>query len=296
MADIIFDEIGHTYTNKRTGQIIPSVTQVIGAVYGSGLENAPAEFVERAAAKGTKIHKEIEAFIKGEGLPEQVSPETNNFIVYANKNLRLDVYAKSEIILHAKTPYGEVCGTTDLFTGGILLDYKTSKTATRKQIDKWQKQLSFYWYMLKQAGKSVLGAKILHLTADGCEEIPLEYLGDAFVEETMRLYSEGKKAQPAPITTELQTIEKSDLEYFADTLERIKVMEQNIESIKEAIRVEMEQRNILDLQIGNVKITYIAPTKRKSFDSTRFKAEHADLYKAYQKESAVNSSIRIKVC
>lgn len=291
--NITFDEKTHTYFVD--GYITPSVNEILNEVYGSGLEGVPVEFVQRAAAKGTKAHKEINCFVIGEGLPEQVMPETNNFIIYANKNLRLDIYAKSEIILHAKTPYGDVCGTADLFCNGYLYDYKTSKTATRKQIEKWQMQLSFYWYMLKQAGKSVLGAKILHLTADNCEEIPLEYLGDDFVEETMRLYSEGKKAQPAPITTELQTIEKSDLEYFADTLERIKIMEQNIDGIKEAIRVEMEQRNILDLQIGNVKITYVAPTKRKSFDSTRFKAEHSDLYAAYQKESAVNSSIRIKV-
>lgn len=294
MSNITFDEKNHIYYNEQ-GFIVPSVTEVIGTVYGTGLEDAPAEFVERAAAKGTKIHKEIEAFIKGEGLPEQISPETNNFIVYANKNLRLDIYAKTELILHASTSFGEVCGTTDLFTGGILLDYKTSKTATRKQINKWQKQLSFYRYMAQKMGLSVLDQKVLHLTAEGCEEIPLEYLGDAFVEETMKLYSEGKKAQPAPLTTELQTVEKYDLQYFADTLERIKIMEQNIDGIKEAIKAEMESRNILDLQIGNVSITYVAPTKRKSFDSAKFKAEHADLYKAYQKESAVNSSIRIKV-
>lgn len=291
--NITFDEKNHLYQNEK-GFIIPSVTEVIGKVYGTGLENAPAEFVERAANKGTKIHKEIETFIKGEPLPETLSAETNHFIVYANNNLHLDVYAKTEMILHASTPFGEVCGTTDLFTGGYLLDYKTSKTATRKQIEKWQMQLSFYRYMAQKMGLSVLGTKVLHLTADGCEVIELEYLGDDFVEATMKLYSEGQKATPA-ITTELQTIHKSDLEYMQYALESIKKLEQNIESIKEAIRIEMEERNILSLKIGNIDITYIAPHKSKKFDSTKFKAEHADLYKAYQKESEVKSSIRIKV-
>ena len=58
---------------------------------------------------------------------------------------------------------------------------------------------------------------------------------------------------------------------------------------------EMEKRGILNLDLGNVSITYVAPTKRKTFDSTRFKAEHADLYGQYQKESDVKSSIRIKL-
>lgn len=294
MESIIFDEIGHTYTKKSTGDIIPSVTQVISAVYGSGLENAPAELVERAANKGTKIHKEIETFIKGEPLPETLSAETNHFIVYANNNLHLDVYAKTEMILHASTPFGEVCGTTDLFTGGYLLDYKTSKTATRKQIEKWQMQLSFYRYMAQKMGLSVLGTKVLHLTADGCEEIPLEYLGDDFVEATMKMYKEGTKVAPA-ITTELQTVSKNDIEYFIYALDEIATFEKSIEPLREAIKKEMEQRNILDLKLGDIVITYIPPTKRKSFDSTKFKAEHADLYKFYQKESEVKSSIRIRV-
>lgn len=292
MENIIFDEIGHTYTLEN--RIIPSVTEVIGKVYGTGLENAPAEFIERASIKGTKIHKEIEAFINNQGLPETVAPETNNFILYANKNLRLDIYAVTEQILYASTPFGEVCGTADLFCNGYLYDYKTSKTATRKQLEKWQMQLSFYWYMLKQDGTSILGAKVLHLTEEGCEVIPLEYLGDDFVEATMKLYKEGQQAIPA-VTTELKTIHKSDIEYFQYALESIKKLEQNIESIKEAIRIEMEERNILSLKIGNIDIAYIAPHKSKKFDSTKFKAEHADLYKAYQKESDVKSSIRIKV-
>ena len=62
--DIIFDEIGHTYTYQ--GRVIPSVTQVIGKVYGTGLENAPAELVQRAADKGTAIHKEVNLWLNKE--------------------------------------------------------------------------------------------------------------------------------------------------------------------------------------------------------------------------------------
>lgn len=289
--DIIFDEIGHTYTYQD--RIIPSVTQVIGAVYGTGLENAPAEFVQRAADKGTAIHKEVNLWLNKELKAVNFKyEETHSFLLWAlSKNFK---YTKSEFIAYASTPFGEICGTVDLFADGYIYDLKTSKTATNKQIDKWQKQLSFYYYMLKQAGKSVLGIKVLHLTKDEREEIPLEYLGDDFVEGTMKLFKEGQTVQPT-ISTELQTIDKSDIEYFQYALETIAKLEQNIEGIREAIKTEMEERNILALKIGNVDITYIAPTKRKAFDSTKFKAEHADLYKFYQKESEVKSSIRIKV-
>lgn len=292
MPKITFDEKNHLYYDEKSF-IIPSVTEITSKVYGTGLENAPIEFVERAAEKGSEVHAEGKGWQDGKIKPEEFKHiETMHFVNwFKSQNFK---YTKSEFIGYAKTPYGEVCGTIDLFADGYICDLKTSKTATRKQIEKWQMQLSFYTYMLKQEGKSVLGLKVLHLTENGCEVIPLEYLGDDFVEATMKLYSEGQKATPA-ITTELQTIHKSDLEYMQYALESIKKLEQNIESIKEAIRIEMEERNILSLKIGNIDIAYIAPHKSKKFDSTKFKAEHADLYKAYQKESDVKSSIRIKV-
>lgn len=292
---ITFDAENHLYFNAN-GFIVPSVTEIITSVYGSGLEAAPADLVAKAATKGKAIHAEIETFIKTGKLPTDTpSAEALHFAKYAEKNLNLKVFAKPELILHATTPTGEFCGTLDLFCGGYIFDYKTSRTATREQISKWQMQLSFYFFALKQAGKSVLGIKVLHLTADGCKEIPLEYLGDEFVLKTMALYSAGEKAEkPAP-ATELQTVDTAAIAKFAETVKQIKMLEEQTAAIKEAIKAEMESRKILNLQIGDLSISYVAPTVRKSFDSAKFKKEHADLWPLYQKESAVAGLIRIKV-
>lgn len=291
---IKFDAENHIYTNER-GFIIPSVTEIISYVYGTGLEDAPAQLVARAAEKGHKIHKEIEDFINGGGKAEDISAEAGHFKDYAGKHLKLEVYARTEQILHAKTPHGEFCGTADLICNGWLYDFKTSKTATREQRDKWQKQISFYWYALKQAKKSVLGAKVLHLTAEGWEEIPFDYLGDDFVEETMRKYAAREKAQkPLPVA-ELETVSAPALFKFAETIRQIKALEEQAETIKEAIKAEMEARKILNLQLGGINISYVAPAVRKSFDSAKFKKDHGDLWPLYQKESAVASSIRIKL-
>lgn len=291
---ITFDDENHLYFNAD-GFIVPSVTEIITSVYGSGIEAAPIELVQRAAAKGTKIHSEIEQFVKSGNAAKDISAETRFFIDYAEKNLNIKVFAKPEMILHATTPTGEFCGTLDLFCGGYIYDYKTSRTATKEQIIKWQMQLSFYFFALKQAGKSVLGIKVLHLTADGCKEIPLEYLGDEFVLKTMALYSAGEKAEkPAP-TTELQTVPQETLVRFEKDLKLIKMLENSIEKVKTKIKEEMESRNLLSLQVGDVAISYVSPTVRKSFDSAKFKAEHSDLWPLYQKESKIAGSIRIKV-
>lgn len=291
---ITFDAENHLYFNAD-GFIVPSVTEIISSVYGSGIEAAPVEFVQRAAAKGKKIHSEIEQYVKSGKAAKDMSAETQFFIDYAEKNLNLKVFAKAEMIVHATTPTGEFCGTLDLFCGGYIFDYKTSRTASREQIAKWQMQLSFYYFALKQAGKSVLGIKVLHLTADGCKEIPLEYLGDDFVLKTMALYSAGEKAEKTAPATELQTVDTAAIAKFAETVKQIKMLEEQTAAIKEAIKAEMESRNILNLQVGDVAISYVSPTVRKSFDSAKFKAEHSDLWPLYQKESKIAGSIRIKV-
>lgn len=290
--DIIFDEIGHTYTYQ--GRIIANVTNILGQVYGTGLENAPAHLVKARADIGSEIHKEAKGLQDGTLTEKDIKHlETKRFYKwFKDNNFK---YTKSEFIAYASTPFGEVCGTVDLFADGYIYDLKTSKTATRKQLEKWQMQLSFYCYMLKQEGKSVLGLKVLHLTETGWHEIPLEYLGDDFVEATMKHYKEGTSALPE-VANELQTVSSKEIAIFKDILCRIKTLESSIEPIKEAIKDEMEQRNILSLNIDNINISYIAPHKSKKFDSAKFKAEHEDLYKFYQKETDVVSSIRIKVC
>lgn len=290
---IRFDEQNHLYFNEK-GFIVPSVTEIIGAVYGTGLEEAPSYFVKRAADKGTGIHKEIEKFINDKPLGGPVFLQTNRFVSYAGRHLNLE-HAETEVILHAVTEYGEVCGTADLICENDLLDYKTSKTATKEQIKKWQMQLSIYKFMAEKMGKTINQLKVLHLTETDCEEIPLEYLGDEFVLQTMKLYKEGKTADKPQANTQLQTVSMAELDRFAGIVKRIKTLEEHIEPVRQAIKAEMEKRNILNLQIGDINISYIAPTKRKSFDSKAFKADYGDLYEQYQKESAVKSSIRINV-
>lgn len=291
--NIMFDEVSHTYTDTVTGNIIPSVTQIISTVYGSGLEQAPSHFVERAAEKGTVIHKEIDAYLrKGAGLgttPEFVNWE-NWFINYRSP---YDKY-ESEFIVYAKTTYGSFAGTVDFFANGFVYDWKTSKTATRKQLEKWQMQLSMYCYALRQTGNIVNEPlKVVHIT-DKVEVINVDYLGDEWVENTVKMYYEGQKVENKPETS-LQTVDEQTLTHFGDVLKRIAELEKSIEPIREQIKAEMEKRRILALKAGNVSVTYVSPTTRETFDTKRFKAENVDLYKQYTKKSEVKSSIRIKL-
>lgn len=285
---ITFDEKKHAYTDEKGNQI-PSVTQILGKVYGTGLENAPSYFVERAAEKGTAIHKEIETYIQTgeEGKTPEFKVWHEMFCCHTDARSGWE----SEKIILGNTQYGSFAGTVDLLAYGFLYDWKTCKTANRRQIDKWQKQLSFYAYALRQMGQMVNEPlKIVHLT-DKCEVIKVDYLGDDFVEETMRLYYADEK----PVEQELQTVSQKDLALLEDTLFQIESLEKVADSIRAKIKEEMERRGILDLQIGKVKMTYVAGTIRQTFDSKAFKQDDPDLYAIYLKDTVVKPSVRITI-
>lgn len=293
---IRFEPENHLYFDEQ-GYIVPSVTEILGVVYGTGLENAPKHFVERAAEKGHAIHAEIEKYIKtGE---KGQTPEFQAWLkVFANT---VPVYVgDSEKIIFANTPRGAFAGTVDLLGNGFLYDWKTCKTATRQQIAKWQKQLSFYCYALRQMRNVVNEPlKVVHLT-DICDVINVPYLGDKFVEETMAKYKDivaGKAVQqvkPAPVQ-ELQTVSQKDLQILEDTLFQIETLEKVVADIRGKIKDEMERRGILNVQIGKVKVTYIPGTIRQTFDSKSFQKDDPYMYQMYLRDSQVKPSVRITV-
>lgn len=290
---IIFDEVGHTYTDTVTGKIIPSVTQMINAVYGTGLENAPSKFVERAAEKGTIIHKEIDEYLKTGKVGETKEFEAwHKWFCFGGKPANTNY--ENEIMLYAETPYGPVAGQADMLYHGFLEDWKSWNKATKQLISKAQKQLSIYCYLLRKMGKIVNEPlKVVHIT-DKVEVINVDYLGDKWVENTVKMYYEGKKVESKPETS-LQTVDEKTLVHFGNVLKQIAELEKSIEPIREQIKAEMEKRKILALKVGNVSVTYVSPTTRETFDTNRFKAENVDLYKQYTKTSEVKSSIRIKL-
>ena len=288
---IVFDEIGHTYTDEH-GTVLPNPTSIIGKVYGTGLEKAPSFFVERAANKGHDRHSEFDTYLKTG--KQGTSAEFWSWHKWFNYSNGAWGNYESEKIVFATTKHGPFAGTLDFYGNGFIYDWKTCKTATRQQVKKWQMQLSFYCYAMRQMGYAVNEPlKIVHVNGSNLEVINVDYLGDKFVEETMRLYSTGEKPEEKP--QELQTVSQKDLALLEDTLFQIETLEEVAEEIKARIKAEMERRGILNLKIGRANISYVAGTTRQTFDSKKFKEDDPDLYAIYLKDTVVKPSVRITI-
>lgn len=88
-----------------------------------------------------------------------------------------------------------------------------------------------------------------------------------------------------------ETVKASIIEFEKN----IKLLKQAEEELKQSLKEEMEKAGIKSLASDELLITYILPSTKETFDTTRFKKENPELYNEYIKINDVKSSIRITV-
>ncbi|EOS8069294.1 YqaJ viral recombinase family protein [Enterococcus faecium] len=76
--------------------------------------------------------------------------------------------------------------------------------------------------------------------------------------------------------------------------EKAKLIKAQQKDFREQLYQKMEENDIKKIDTGDLVITRVLPTTRKSIDSTKLKKEKPDIYNQYLKESQINGSIRIK--
>ncbi|MCA6775078.1 lambda-exonuclease family protein [Enterococcus mundtii] len=76
--------------------------------------------------------------------------------------------------------------------------------------------------------------------------------------------------------------------------EKAKIIKAQQKDFRDQLYQKMEENDIKKIDTGDLVITRILPTIRKSVDSTKLKKDLPDIYNQYLKEADVKGSIRIK--
>lgn len=99
---------------------------------------------------------------------------------------------------------------------------------------------------------------------------------------------------------ELVTVKNNQIAVAQEVINELKAFEiekAKIEikekELKQALLNAMEENNIKKFENDDIRITYVAPTTRKSVDTARLKEE--GLFDLYSKESAVKASVRLEI-
>ncbi len=64
---------------------------------------------------------------------------------------------------------------------------------------------------------------------------------------------------------------------------------------KEKLISAMEERGVKSMDMGTLKITYIAPSVRESIDTKKLKAEYPEIAEKLKKSTKTKASVRITV-
>lgn len=282
----IFKEDTHQYflVDSKTGEVVKELISVTTLLKKHGLapdySAVPSETLKAAAEYGSLVHSEIEKYIKdGEiGFTE----ELQEFIDYCeeNKFKPLD----SEFIVHNDI----VAGTVDLlgvYFGGALTrsDYKTTATLHKEAV-RWQ--LSLYDYLDSEDRKADI-LQAFHFASPlkvvRFEPIPIEE-----IEKLLECERKGEIYKPKQLVVESELLAR-----LADLQLSKKAIEDEETELKAQLLEAMRVQGIDKHETEALKISYIPPSTRETFDSKKLKAEMPEIAAKYTKESKVKDSVRI---
>ena len=289
---VIFDETLHQY--KNDDRILISTTQLM-TKHGLAPDYSGVSMsvLQAKAERGTLIHKEIEDFIKTKELG--FTDEVYLFKNYIEQN-EIQVVQSEDMV------YNDViAGTIDLILlkdkQPIIADIKTTSTLHKDSVS-WQ--LSIYLYLFTDATED------LYNSFKGCAyhfnkgklkvvEIPLKSFSQVNrLVECERLgiiYHEETALVPLEQLTRLAEIEKQIANF--ETMK--KQLESQREELKNNLIIAMEEKGIMSLESDKLKITYIAPQERQTFDSKKLEKEMPEIYSQFLKTTKTKASVRITV-
>ena len=89
---------------------------------------------------------------------------------------------------------------------------------------------------------------------------------------------------------ELSSSALNTLMKYEETLAALKT---DYDELKKKLLQEMEKKNVIKVETGDIRINYIAETDREKFNSKAFRSEHPDLYDSYVDFVPFKASVRI---
>ncbi len=328
-SPVVFRENPHGYFLEEIR--LSGITTLIKAATGLGVYADASEYVRKflvpkAGEKGTAVHNTIEHYDKtGEKITEYDLPLNGHLDVSAQLEnyIRLregyepvaNEYTVSDNIMYASN-IDNVWQKTS--TGGVwLVDTKTNNIDlypggedALKEYLSWQLSCYAYLFERQNPGLKVEGLLGNWFRDDQCKQWTIERKDDEIIgqlldcpyELTERgfVYDVGDKSRFAYAGTEVAVPEQAlvpiqVVNAIASILAEEKAAKERLDALKVQLKNAMLEHGIKSWDGGKFTASIAKDTVTNSFDTTRFKKEHADLYEQYVKQSVRQGAFTLKL-
>lgn len=290
---VSFEDITHSYLLDGEVELMGVTTLMKKHGLSPDYSGISEDVLAKAAAKGSKVHKDIEDYCNGKEVV--MTPALKAYISCGIKPIANE---------YLVTDYALVASSIDIVAdagnGKVnLIDIKTTSTLHHEALS-WQ--LSIYAHLFRGLNPDVEIEELygLHIKNGKAQmvkvrEIDYTQIQDLFSCEVKGWLYEPPQETLPQATNDLLVSLSATASAVAMLKAQLKEAEQMQKDVEAAILAEMEKEGLKTLEGEDVKVTYVAASTRESVDKARLEADLPEIYEKYKKVSNVAPSIRVTI-
>lgn len=303
---VVFQEESHTY--DLDGKKLHGVTDIVKWVFNETYDGIPADVLQRAAERGTAVHKACELFdIMGIVSPMEEREvdayrelcEANGLKALASEYLISNETTTASSIDKVFEPTGDeypladIKGTSQYHEENVALQLSIyAYLFERQNVGKRAGRLMCIWLPREQYGQPRL-FDVPRIPADQvefimeqfdkggdpvtCQQIIRSYLTPATTEDWLPANIKQVEFEVVQIEQEAKRLEARSKELRAGLLEL------------------MQQNNVKKWEGEHIVLTRKEASVRTTLDTTKVKSQYPDVYAECTKESKTSESLMIKI-
>lgn len=290
---VSFEDITHSYLLDGEVELMGVTTLMKKHGLSADYSGISEEVLAKAAAKGSKVHKDIEDYCNGKEVV--MTPALKAYIGCGIKPIANE---------YLVTDYALVASSIDIVadagSGKVnLIDIKTTSQLHHEALS-WQLSIYAFLFNLANPDIEIAGLYALHIKSGKAQLVPVAWKKEEEVTELLLCEHKGEIYTPKqvelPTTT---TAMLAELEQVSDKITLIKASLKELEEIEKEVKSrliqEMEQNALKTLENGPLKVTYVAPYTKEAVDTKRLKEVMPEVYEKYKKVSNIGASLKITI-
>lgn len=294
-CSVTFDEDLHIYYTPE-GKPLTGVTSLMKK-HGLSPDYSmvPPEVLERAAIRGTAVHRALQSYDDGEST---VQNTTVNVYARAMKRAGLSVIASEYLVSDGEC----VASSIDkVLADGSLADIKTTYEPHYDSV-RWQLSIYKHLFEMQNPGLAVPHIYLIHVRNARVKIEELEPVGEAEVRRLLDCERDGLPYAPETQGNGLIPLDSSEevqlvrLEReMADLAEKTAKLKALRDVLYGKLYESLSKAKVKSIDRGAYKVTVVAPSVRESIDSARLKKEMPEVAEKYMKTSEVKGGVRVTI-
>ena len=285
---VLFNQEEHTYLNTQTGVMLKGITStLLHRINPDKYKGIPQSILNNAAARGSLVHEEIE-LTETIGISPKTQEGMNYLRLKAENGMR---FLQSEYTVSDLEHYAtNIDAIYDVEENVVdIADFKTTSKFDKESVS-WQLSICAYFLELNNPHVKVRKLLGFWLRDDIAQVIEVKRRSDEEVEALIAADLNDTEFEYSPAFPDYITENEQSLIFLS---RRISELTEEYNAIKADVLQQMIAHNDKSFDTGNILITVVAQSARETFDSKKFKAEHADLYNNYIKTNTTKESLKL---